>query len=85
MSIATPAWLQQRDGRLEGSQDGQSWLVYLASQPQYLLMPTPARGKFSCRISQTNNGRRLDQPAVYDSVEQAVAGGLEQLRQVLGW
>jgi hypothetical protein len=83
--VTTPDWLAQHGGRLLQSKDGHSWLVYLGDEPQYLLMPVPAKGKFTCRISQTINGRRLDGAGVYPSVEEAVRGGLEDLRKALGW
>jgi hypothetical protein len=85
MSVTTPGWLEQRGGRLQASKDGGSWLVYFGGEPQYLVMPTPARGQFSCRVSQTINGRRLDGAGLYATAEDAVRGGLEDLRKALGW
>jgi hypothetical protein len=85
MGVTTPDWLEQHGARLQASRDGNSWLVFVGSEPQYLLMPTPARGKFSCRISQTINGRRLDGAGTYATAEDAVRGGLEDLRKTLGW
>jgi hypothetical protein len=85
MAVTTPDWLKQHGAELSPSRDGHSWLVYFDKQPQYLLMPVPAGGKFACRVSQTINGRRLDSPATYPSLEDAVHGGLEELRKALGW
>lgn len=85
MAVDAPSWLTQRGGELRASRDGQSWMAYFAGQPQYLLMPVPAGGKFACRISQTINGRRLDGNSTYPSPEDAVRGGLEELRNKLGW
>jgi hypothetical protein len=85
MWMSAPDWLTQRGCRLLASKDGQSWLVYLGNEPQYLLMPTPAEGKFACRITQTINGNRLDGGTVYASPEAALRGGLDELRQKLGW
>jgi hypothetical protein len=85
MPVSTPDWLQRHDGRLEASKNGQSWLVYLGGEPQYLLMPTPAKGKFSCRVAQTINGKRLDGDGTYPTMEDAVRGGLDDLRKALGW
>jgi hypothetical protein len=85
MAVATPEWLAGRDGRLLASKDRRSWTVYLGGEPQYLLVPLPASGKFSCRVAQTINGRRLDREGTYPSAEDAVRGGLEDLRQALGW
>jgi hypothetical protein len=85
MTATTPDWLSQRGVRLLPSKDGQSWLVYLGEEPQYLLLAVPVKGQFGCRITQTINGRRLDTGATYASVEAALQGGLEDLRKVLGW
>jgi hypothetical protein len=85
MSVTTPCWLEQHGGHLQASKNGTSWLVYLGRELQYLLMPTPAKGHFSCRVSQTINGRRLDGTATYATPEDAVRGGLEDLRNALGW
>jgi hypothetical protein len=85
MAVTAPEWLTQHGGRLQASSDGQSWLVYFAGEPQYLLQPRPAGGKFSCRVAQTVNDKRLDRGAVHATPEEAVRGGLEDLRQALGW
>jgi hypothetical protein len=86
MAVTTPDWLAQRGGEVQASRDGKSWLVYFDGEPQYLLMAVPVKGQFGCRISQTINGRRLDRDgATYPSAEDAARGGLETLRQVLGW
>ncbi len=85
MALTNPEWLTQHGGRLLASTDGRSWLVFLGDEPQYLLMPTPAKGQFSCRISQTVNGRRLDGEGLYPSPADAIRGGLEDLRKALGW
>ena len=85
MTVTTPDWLMQRGVHLQESRNGLSWLVYLGKEPQYLLMAVPVKGQFGCRITQTINGRRLDSGATYPSVEAALQGGLEDLRQALGW
>jgi hypothetical protein len=85
MAVATPDWLARHDGELRPSKDGLSWIVYLGGEPQYVLRLAPAKGAFSCRIMQTINGKRLDSGAVYPSPEDAVRGGLEELRNALGW
>jgi hypothetical protein len=85
MAVTTPEWLTLRGGNLVPSRNGLSWLVYFDKEPQYLLMPIPAEGKFACRISQTINGRRLDGSANYPTLEDAVRGGLDELRKTLGW
>jgi hypothetical protein len=85
MAVPTPDWLALHGGELRPSIDGHSWTVYFAAEPQYLLFPVPAGGKFSCRVSQTINGKRLDSPNTYPTLEDAVRGGLEDLRKALGW
>ena len=85
MAVTTPEWLAARGGGLRPGQDGRTWAVYLAGEPQYLLAAVPAKGQFSCRITQTINGRRLDGGKLYPSVEDAARGGLEELREALGW
>jgi hypothetical protein len=85
MAVTTPDWLGVRGVRLLPSKDGQSWVVYLGDEPQYLLMAVPVKGRFGCRITQTINGRRLDHGETYPSVEAALSGGLEELRKALGW
>lgn len=85
MAVGVPDWLKQRGGDLRPSKDGHTWLVYFANQPQYLVEPLPAAGKFSCRVSQTVNGKRLEGKNVYAGREEAVAGGLDDLRNALGW
>jgi hypothetical protein len=59
--------------------------VMLGNQPQYKLEARPAAGTFTCAVSQTINGRRLDDGATYPTKDAALAGGLEQLREKLGW
>jgi hypothetical protein len=85
MTATTPDWLAQRGVHVQESKDGISWLIYLGKEPQYLLMAVPVKGQLGCRITQTINGRRLDGTATYPSVEAALRGGLEELRQALGW
>lgn len=84
-TVPTPDWLTRHGGRLLASKDGGSWLVYLGDEPHYVVMPTPAKGKFACRVSQTINGRRLDGDGTYPTANDAVRGGLEDLRKTLGW
>lgn len=85
MAVGTPDWMKQRGGELKASIDGSAVSVYLNGTPLYLLVPIPARGKFACRITQTNNGRRLDKEATWGSPAEAIEGGLKQLRDTLGW
>ncbi len=85
MAVTTPDWLAQHGGELRASKDGHSWTVYFAGEPQYIVLPVPAAGKFTCRLTQTINGKRLDTPTTYATLEDAARGGLEDLRQALGW
>lgn len=85
MAIATPDWLQARGGRLVPGYDGRTWLILINDTPQYRLTPLPAAGRFTCQIVQTVNGKRLDKSATYATAEDAINGGLEELRQALGW
>jgi hypothetical protein len=83
--MTTPEWLTKRGGELRPGPLGGAWYVYFDGQPQYSLMPTPVAGKHSCRVMQTINGRRLDSGGVHATVEEAMQGGLEDLRKALGW
>ena len=85
MAVTAPDWVKQHGGDLRQSKDGRSWLLYFDGEPQYLIQPVPAEGKHACRLSETNNGKRLDGSATYPTLEDAVRGGLEELRQKLGW
>jgi hypothetical protein len=85
MAVTVPDWLSNHNGDLKASKDGHSWTVVFAAQPQYLLEPLPAKGKYSCRVTQTINGKRLDRGGVWDTREAALEGGLADLRDALGW
>lgn len=85
MSATTPDWIKSRNGELKGSKDGHSCTVYFAGQPQYLLEPVPAKGKYACRVSQTINGKRLDKGGLWATRDEALQGGLGDLREALGW
>jgi hypothetical protein len=85
MPISTPDWLTLRGGELRPSKDALSCIVVLNGQPQYLVIPIPAGGKFACRVSQTVNGHRFDKGATFASLDEAMRGGLDDLRQALGW
>lgn len=85
MTTSAPEWLTRRECELRPSKDGNSWTVYLRGQPQYLLVLAPAAGKHSCQVTQTNNGKRLDTGGAFATREDAVRGGLEDLRKALGW
>ncbi len=85
MPVATPEWLKARGADLHPSKDGHTWTVSFAGLPQYLLEPLPAGGKFNCRVTQTVNGKRLEGTGTYATYEDALNGGLADLRNILGW
>ena len=85
MAVTTPDWLARHRGELQAGVGGASWLVTLDGAPQYRLVPRPAGGQFTCEVAQTINGRRLDGGRIYPTLEEAVRGGLEELRTALGW
>ncbi|MCI0639386.1 MAG: hypothetical protein L0Y72_04495 [Gemmataceae bacterium] len=85
MSLQTPDWLARRGGTAKLGSDGQTWFVILDSKPNYALTPVPVGGNFSCYLRQTINGRRLNCPGSWTSAEDAIRGGLEVLRKLLGW
>ena len=85
MAITTPDWLQVRGGLLVPDYDGRTSLVLINDTPQYKLTPVPASGRSACQIVQTVNGKRLESNAVYPSADDALRGGLEDLRKALGW
>ncbi|OWK35959.1 hypothetical protein [Fimbriiglobus ruber] len=86
MALPTvPEWLAMRDGTLKSGVRDHTVLVMLTNQPQYRLEVRPANGKFACAVSQTNNGKRLDDTSTYPTPDAALTGGLEQLKNKLGW
>jgi len=85
MAVTAPDWLTRHGCTLKASKDGCSWTVYLGGEPQYTVVPVPAGGKYSCRVVQTINGKRLDKGEPFATPEDACRGGLESLRKALGW
>ena len=81
-----PDWLTKRDGKLEPGIRDYITVVTLSGQPQYRLEVRPAEGKFTAFVTQMNNGKRLDSAtSTYLDPAAALAGGLDQLREQLGW
>jgi hypothetical protein len=80
-----PNWLKLRDGSLKPGLGEHVVFVMLGGQAQYRLDARPAEGKYACAVTQTVNGRRLDDATTYPTLDAALAGGLEQLRNKLGW
>jgi hypothetical protein len=85
MPLTTPDWLAHHDCRLEPAGSEKSYLVLIDNKPQYLLVPIPLGGKVGCAVTQTINGKRLDGGGTYPTQEDAIHGGLEDLRKALGW
>jgi hypothetical protein len=83
--IAAPDWLELRNGEFRRGVVEGSWLVLFSGSPQYRLETRPAKGKFTCAVVQSNNGRRIDKGIEYPDANAALAGGLDELRQALGW
>jgi hypothetical protein len=81
----TPDWLRQRGGELKLGSDQQTWYVVIGGRPLYDLMPMPAAGKLSCNIRQTNNGQPIECKGVHASADEALRGGLDDLKAHLGW
>lgn len=81
-----PDWLARHDGTLASGLRPETKFVLIGGQPLYKLEVRPAAGQFACAVQDTVNGRRLDdKTATYPTPDAALAGGLEQLRTVLGW
>ena len=81
----TPDWLRSREGEVRPGLNLATWLLTLNGHPLYRLFATTAKGQFTCAITQTNNGQRLDGGKSYPTSDAALAGGLEELRMQLGW
>lgn len=85
MLLQTPDWLMRHGGELKSGVGGESWIVFFDGEPQYRLEPVPVKGTHGCKVIQTINGRLLPAEGTYPTEEEAVRGGLEDLRKALGW
>ncbi|MFO0850674.1 MAG: hypothetical protein U0871_19270 [Gemmataceae bacterium] len=86
MSLPTaPDWLSLRDGSLKPGIRDHILFVMVGDQPQYKLEARPAAGQFTCAVTQTINGKRVDGGAKYPTRDAALSGGLDELRAALGW
>ena len=84
--MAMPDWLARRRGQLERGVQPETRFVLVNGEPLYKLEVRPAVGRYTCTVTETANGRRLDDgAAIYPIFDEAIAGGLELLRDRLGW
>lgn len=83
--MEAPDWLAKRRGALRRGLNDATWLVTIDGRPLYKLVATTAGGKYTCGVTETVNGRRLDNGTIWNSLTEALNGGLEELRQKLGW
>ena len=81
----TPDWLTQHGGSLTLGSDKKTWYVVFSGKPQYALEPLPAKNQFNCMVRQTINGQRIASETIFPNGDDALRGGLEDLRQSLGW
>jgi hypothetical protein len=83
---AVPDWLAKRDGSLAPGLRDHTLVVSVSNKPHYRLDARPAMGRFACVVTQTQNGKPIDDgAAVYPTADAAFAGGLDRLKQRLGW
>ena len=84
--MTVPDWLAVRSGTLKPGVRPETTFVMLEGQPLYKLEVRPAKSTFACAVSNTVNGKRLDDTAAtYPTADAALVGGLDQLRNRLGW
>ena len=83
--MTAPDWLVKRGCDLKLGSDNRTWYVYLGPQPQYSVLAVPVGAQFGPVVRQTINGQRIDSPGTYPTWDDALRGGLEDLRKALGW
>ncbi len=83
--MTAPDWLVQRGGDLKLASDGRTWYFLVGGQPQYSLVAVPVGGRYGCAIRQTINGKRIESQGIYATADEAIGGGLDDLRKALGW
>ena len=85
-SELVPDWLAKRGGAIRRGVASETLFVMIGGEPLYRLEVVPASGQFACAVVESATGKRLDDPkATNASGDAALAGGLEQLRERLGW
>jgi hypothetical protein len=85
MEPTIPNWLAIHGGRLARGANGSKCLVFLQDEPLYRLDTHPAEGRFACEIVHANSGRHIGSSKAFPSETEALQGGLERLREILGW
>jgi MFS family permease len=85
MNLTTPTWVSSRHGELHKGKDDYHWTVHLNGKSLYSVIATPAQGKYSCIVMLNASGKRVDGGKIYLTVEEALVGGLDELRVHLGW
>jgi len=82
---AVPDWLARRDGAVQPGVQPETRFVLIDGEPLYKLEVRPAEGRYTRAVTETANGHRLDSPNTYGTFDEALGGGLSQLRDRLGW
>jgi hypothetical protein len=85
MAIPTPDWLTRHHGELRANPGDESYAVYFGRELEYLLHVYPVQGRYSCRVKQSVNGKHLESGAAHATRDDALRGGLDDLRKALGW
>jgi hypothetical protein len=86
ISPPVPDWLARRGGAIQAGIHPETRFVLIGGEPLYKLEVRPAAGRFACAVTNSANGSRIDDAATrYENFNDAVAGGLGQLRETLGW
>ena len=83
--MQAPDWLTLRGASLKLGSDRMTWYVLFGAKPQYALVPRPAENRFECCTRQTINGELIPSKQIYATSDEAVRGGLDELRKHLGW
>jgi len=84
--MTAPEWLTKRDCTLTPGIRDHIVFVAVSGRPQYKMETRPAKGKFACVVTQTVNGKLIDDAAAeYPTQDAAFSGGLERLKNQLGW
>lgn len=83
--MVTKEWLNKRNAEIRPSANGHSWLLYQGGKFIYMIGALPADGKFTNKIMESNNGNQIQKGKIFESINEALEGGLTELRDHLGW